>query len=84
MDDFYSPKEKEILSYLNKQDLSRRMDSSYSVTQFINLQFSKTKKDNTWFEMDRSELVEFLRKRNITDFSFLWKKTLQFEYCQGE
>lgn len=70
MDD-YTSMEKEILSYLSKQSLSRRPETNSSVTLLINLQFSKTKKDDAWFKMNKSELVEFLRKRNNKDFSLL-------------
>lgn len=74
MSDFYNQKEKEILSYLSKQDLSIKKVDSYSITKFINLQFSKIKIDDTWFEMNRAELIEFLKKRNNEDFSILDKE----------
>lgn len=67
----YTPKEKEILSYLSKLDLSRKVTSNYNITLFINIHYSKTKKDDTWFEMSRYELVSFLEKRGNTDFSLV-------------
>mgnify|MGYP003500905762 CR=1 FL=1 len=76
MQDFYTKKEKEILSYLSKQNFPIRKDGNYSVTKFLNLQFSKTKKDETWFEINRSELVDFLKKRNNNDFSLLDKNLI--------
>ncbi|MGH2664840.1 hypothetical protein [Flavobacterium sp.] len=74
MNDSYSLKEKEILNYLSKQVLSRKNNNTiYSVTEHFSLKFSKIKVDETWFEMNRDELVVFLEKRNNRDFSSLDK-----------
>ena len=73
MNEYYTSKEKDILSYLSKQNLSQKNNGNYSITKIVNLRFNKKKEDDTSFEMNRDELVEFLTKRQNKDFSKLDK-----------
>lgn len=69
MKEDYTQKERDILSYISKLNLSRMSKNWYEVTLLLNLQYSKVKIDETWFEMTKNELVSFLEKRGNKDFS---------------
>jgi hypothetical protein len=69
MKEDYTQKERDILSYISKINLARISKNWHEVTLLLNLQYSKVKVDETWFEMTKNDLVSFLEKRGNKDFS---------------
>lgn len=77
MKEDYTQKERDMLSYISKINLSRMSKNWHEVTLLLNLQYSKEKVDETWFEMTKNELVSFLEKRGNKDFSKIDKDLIK-------
>lgn len=60
----YSDKQKRIIKYIAGLDLQKNA-SGFSVTYFLNFDINRiAPNQETWFEMDKNELVDFLSSRH--------------------
>lgn len=78
----YNDKHKRILNYISKLELPF-IKTGFNIIHTMNFEVSKKQVDiNTWFQMERNELIDFLKSRSANqevEISSIDRKLLNAE-----